>query len=157
LLPADPPVRDRGGIRERFGIPFGSPAILARDIGLVHRLRLLSGPTREQMSAPSQPDQSCSALGVRRICVPLDLFPASDGERGGKSSGKVIPMKRKHIVGAIIAVVVLVALFYFYGGSQTPSGQAPLRSLTAQNIGEIRDQLNAAKSDVRVLLLLSPT
>ena len=66
-------------------------------------------------------------------------------------------MKRKHIVGAIIALVVLVALFYFYGGSQTPPGQAPLRSLTAQNIGEIRDEFNAAKSDVRVLLLLSPT
>ena len=66
-------------------------------------------------------------------------------------------MKRKHIVGAFIALVVLVALFYFYGGSKTPSGQAPLRSLTAQNIGEIRDEFNATKSDVRVLLLLSPT
>lgn len=66
-------------------------------------------------------------------------------------------MKRKHLVGAIIGLVVLAALFYFYGGSQTPSGQPPLSSLTAQNVGEIRNEFNAAKSEVRVLLLLSPT
>jgi hypothetical protein len=66
-------------------------------------------------------------------------------------------MTRKYIAGAILGLVALAALFYFYGGSQTPSGQPPLRSLTAQNAGEIRDQFNAAKSEVRVLLLLSPT
>ena len=66
-------------------------------------------------------------------------------------------MKRQHIVGAVIALLVLVALFYFYGGSRTPSGQPPLRSLTPQNVVEIRDEFNAAKNEVRVLLLLSPT
>ena len=65
-------------------------------------------------------------------------------------------MNRKHIVGVFIVLVALAALFYFYGGSRTPPGQPPLRSLTAQNVGEIRDQFNAAKSEVRVLLLLSP-
>ena len=43
------------------------------------------------------------------------------------------------------------------GGSQTPSGQQPLESLTTRNVAEVRNAFNAAKGDVRVLLLLSPT
>lgn len=66
-------------------------------------------------------------------------------------------MKRKHLVGAILALFVLAALFYFYGGSRVPPGQPALRSLTAQNVGEIENEFNAEKSEVRVLLLLSPT
>jgi hypothetical protein len=66
-------------------------------------------------------------------------------------------MTRKHLVGAMISLVVLAALFCFYGGSQAPFGQPPLRGLTAQNVGEFRNAFNAAKAAVRVLLLLSPT
>lgn len=66
-------------------------------------------------------------------------------------------MKREHVMGALVAVILLALLFYFYGGSQAPPGQPPLRSLTAQNIAEIRNPFNTAKDEVRVLLLLSPT
>lgn len=66
-------------------------------------------------------------------------------------------MKRKYIILGLLAVLAFGALAYFYGGSQSPSGQRPLRSLTAQNIAELRDEFNAAKDDVRVFLLLSPT
>jgi hypothetical protein len=65
-------------------------------------------------------------------------------------------MKRKYILGAL-AVLVLAALVYFYGGSQAPSGQPPLDSLTARNLAEVKNQFNAAKDEVRMLLLLSPT
>lgn len=66
-------------------------------------------------------------------------------------------MRQKYILGGILGVIFLAALVYFYGGSQAPSGQPPLRSLTVQNVGEIKNEFNAAKNEVRVLLLLSPT
>jgi hypothetical protein len=66
-------------------------------------------------------------------------------------------MKPKYILGALVAVVVLAAVAYFYGGSQAPSGQPPLDSLTAGNLAEVKNQFNAAQDDVRLLLLLSPT
>jgi len=66
-------------------------------------------------------------------------------------------MKRKYSLGALVAVLVLAALLYFYGGSQAPAGQPPLDSLTARNVAEVKNQFNAAQDEVRVLLLLSPT
>jgi hypothetical protein len=66
-------------------------------------------------------------------------------------------MNRKYILSAILTVALVGALFYFYGGSRAPSGQAPLLRLTTQNAATIKDAFNAAKGDVRVLLLLSPT
>jgi len=66
-------------------------------------------------------------------------------------------MKHRYLIGAFLAFVLVAALVYFYGGSQAPSGQPPLKSLTAQNVAEVKSEFNAAKDDVRVLLLLSPT
>ena len=66
-------------------------------------------------------------------------------------------MKRKYIINGTIGAILLVALIYFYGGSQVPSGQRPLRSLTPQNLSELKQEFNASKDQTRVLLLLSPT
>jgi hypothetical protein len=66
-------------------------------------------------------------------------------------------MKGKLIVAAVLAALLIPALLYLYGGSQTPAGQAPLRKVTAENLVEIKSEFNAANGDVRVLLLLSPT
>jgi len=66
-------------------------------------------------------------------------------------------MKQKYTIGMLVALLLLGALVYIYGGGQVPSGQPPLRSLTGQNIGEIKSEFNTSKDDVRVLLLLSPT
>jgi len=66
-------------------------------------------------------------------------------------------MKARHIVGAAVAALLIAAGLYLYGGSQTPSGQATLQNVTAQNVAEIKNDFNAGKGDVRVLLLLSPT
>jgi hypothetical protein len=54
-------------------------------------------------------------------------------------------------------VGLIGALAYLYGGSRVPSGQAPLQSLTTENLSGIQDSFNAADGNVRVLLLLSPT
>ena len=66
-------------------------------------------------------------------------------------------MRGKFIFGTLLGVILAAALFYFYGGSQAPSGQHPLESVTAQNVADIKSQFNLAKNDVRVVLLLSPT
>jgi len=66
-------------------------------------------------------------------------------------------MKRAYIVGAIPVALLAAAVFYLYGGGQAPAGQPPLQNLSTQSIGEIKNHFNAAKDDVRVLLLLSPT
>ena len=66
-------------------------------------------------------------------------------------------MSRKSFLGLIAAVLLIAALVYFYGGSQTPAGQPPLASLIPQNVVMIKSAFNAAKDDVRVLLFLSPT
>jgi hypothetical protein len=66
-------------------------------------------------------------------------------------------MKRRYFFIGVLVVLLSGALAYFYGGGQAPAGQQPLRSLTPQTIGELKTEFNAAKDDVRVLLLLSPT
>jgi hypothetical protein len=66
-------------------------------------------------------------------------------------------MKRRYIVGTILVALLAAAGLYLYHGGQTPAGQPPLYNLSTQNVGEVKNHFNAAKDDVRVLLLLSPT
>lgn len=66
-------------------------------------------------------------------------------------------MKSKHILLAILAIALIGVLFYLYGGSQVPPGQPPLDSLTPQNLATVENSFNAAKDDVRVLVLVAPT
>lgn len=66
-------------------------------------------------------------------------------------------MKRMYIMGAILVSLLIAAALYLYGGGQTPSGQPPLRNVIAENVVEIKNEFNAAKDEVRVLVLLSPT
>jgi hypothetical protein len=66
-------------------------------------------------------------------------------------------MRRIYIVLAVLVALVTGRVIYLVGGSGTPAGQPPLVKLTSQNLAEIRDSFNAAKDQVRVLTLLSPT
>lgn len=66
-------------------------------------------------------------------------------------------MNKKRTLIAIAGLAVLGTAFYFYGGHQAPPGQAALTSLAPENVSDIKNAFNAAKSEVRVLLLLSPT
>jgi hypothetical protein len=66
-------------------------------------------------------------------------------------------MNRKQTFLVAGALALAGILFYFYGGHDVPPGQAPLANLTAETLPSIKDAFNAAKDDVRVLLLLSPT
>ena len=108
------------------------------------------------MPAPAESDWHGPAVDVYFVPAHLNLFPAGDGQCGGKHAGAVI-MKRKYILSAIVIAVLIGAAVYFYGGGQAPRGQPPLERLTAQNVSAVKNAFNAAKADVRVLLLLSPT
>jgi hypothetical protein len=55
------------------------------------------------------------------------------------------------------ALAIFAGLFYFYGGHQTPSGQAPLADLNAANLTELKNEFNDSHANVRMLVLLSPT
>jgi hypothetical protein len=66
-------------------------------------------------------------------------------------------MNRKYVFAIVAALVLCGVLFYFYAGHQTPAGQPPLANLVPQNFATLETAFNAAKDDVRLLLLLSPT
>ncbi|MDQ6706325.1 MAG: hypothetical protein M3Z85_10170 [Acidobacteriota bacterium] len=64
---------------------------------------------------------------------------------------------KKRALIAVAALAILGTLLYFYGGHQVPPGQPALSSLTPENVSEIKNAFNSAKSEIRLLLLLSPT
>jgi hypothetical protein len=66
-------------------------------------------------------------------------------------------MTRKRALWLVFAVVILAIAFYLWGSSSTPPGQPPLVSLDEGNISEFQQSFNAAVSDTRIVLLLSPT
>ncbi len=66
-------------------------------------------------------------------------------------------MKRRSVGLALAALAIFGGLFYLYGGHQTPTGQAPLADLNAANLSELKDEFNAYKANVRMLVLVSPT
>jgi hypothetical protein len=109
------------------------------------------------MRSPDEHPGIGSAMGIGGFCLDLHLIPADHRERDSWSGDSMIPMKRAYIVGAILVALLSAAGLYLYGGGQTPAGQRRLQNLSAQSVGEIKNHFNAAKDDVRVLLLLSPT
>jgi len=66
-------------------------------------------------------------------------------------------MKRRNVGLGLAALAIFAGLFYLYGGHQTPTGQAPLADLSAANLSELKNEFNADKSNVRIVVLLSPT
>jgi hypothetical protein len=66
-------------------------------------------------------------------------------------------MKRRSVGLALASLAIFAGLFYLYGGHQTPTGQAPLADLNATNLIELKNEFNGSHSNVRMLVLLSPT
>jgi hypothetical protein len=66
-------------------------------------------------------------------------------------------MTRRNIALGLAALAIFAGLFYFYGGHQTPSSQPPLADLNVANLTELKNEFNASRAGVRMLLLLSPT
>jgi hypothetical protein len=87
----------------------------------------------------------------------LDSLSAGLGQRSSQSACAVSMRRKDYILSATLTAALIGLAVYLYGGHQTPVGQPPLERLTTQNVAELRNAFNAAKDDVRVLLLLSPT
>jgi len=66
-------------------------------------------------------------------------------------------VNRKRILIGVLALVVLAAAYYFYGGHSTPKGQPALVSFSAGDLTPLKTSFNQSASSVRVLLMLSPT
>lgn len=66
-------------------------------------------------------------------------------------------MRRKHAFWVIFAIAILAVGFYLWGSSPAPPGQRPLVSLNEADVSQFQQGFNAAISNTRVVLLLSPT
>jgi hypothetical protein len=68
-------------------------------------------------------------------------------------------VRRKYTAAGILILVIIGILIFhrYYGGHETPAGQPPLENLTPKNFVDLTDAFNAAKGNVRELVLLSPT
>ncbi len=66
-------------------------------------------------------------------------------------------MKRRRAGWLIFAIALLAIGFYLWGSSSTPPGQPPLVALNKANVVQFQQSFNAAISETRVVLLLSPT
>ncbi|HWH59497.1 MAG TPA: hypothetical protein VN682_17850 [Terriglobales bacterium] len=66
-------------------------------------------------------------------------------------------MIRKRALWLLLAIAILVVGFYLWGSTSTPSGQPPLVLLNEANVSPFQQSFNAASSNTRIVLLLSPT
>ncbi|MGB2645152.1 MAG: hypothetical protein WBG02_20480 [Candidatus Acidiferrum sp.] len=66
-------------------------------------------------------------------------------------------MKRRAILVAVAAVVLLFAIVYLWGPSSVPAGQEPLVTLSNTNLNEFAAAFDADSNVARMVLLLSPT
>lgn len=66
-------------------------------------------------------------------------------------------MKKKIIVLAMVAVVLVLAVAYVWGPSSAPQGQEPLVALSEANFIDFEKAFDADPDSPRLVLLLSPT
>ena len=107
------------------------------------------------MQLQAEPDQHFSfvVLGVCR--ARLHLLPTGDRQPGGRSLGGEI-MTRKQILSVVALLMVLGALYYFYGGHSVPKGQPPLVSFSSGDLAPLKTAFNTSASSIRVVVMLSP-
>ena len=66
-------------------------------------------------------------------------------------------MKAKLAIGLPVCVLLLLAIFQFWGPSSVPQGQEPLVTLSRSNISDFQKAFDAQTDGARMVLLLSPT
>ena len=65
--------------------------------------------------------------------------------------------KKKVIVLALIAVVLVLTAMYVWGPSSVPPGQEPLVALSNTNFSDFENAFDRDSDAPRLVLLLSPT
>jgi hypothetical protein len=104
------------------------------------------------MQSQTECSEPSGSVAVGLDCRHLDSASASF--RGSRGEA---PVKRRSILFGLVALAILAALFYFYGGHQAPNGQRPLADLNSASLADLKNEFNNSQSQVRVLVLLSPT
>jgi hypothetical protein len=66
-------------------------------------------------------------------------------------------MTRRRTLWLVLAIGIVAVGFYLWGSSSTPPGQPPLASLSEANVSQFQQSFDAAISNMRIVLLLSPT
>jgi len=66
-------------------------------------------------------------------------------------------MRRKRALWLMTAIAIVAVGFYLWGSRSTPSGQPPIVSLNQDNVAQFQQSFDAAISQTRIVLLLSPT
>jgi hypothetical protein len=66
-------------------------------------------------------------------------------------------MKKRLLIGVIVAVLLALAAVYFWGPSAAPPGQAPLTRLSSANLTEFTAAFDSQADLPRLVLLVSPT
>jgi hypothetical protein len=66
-------------------------------------------------------------------------------------------VRQRRIIVAVVVVLLASVWWYLYAGHHAPNGQESLVHLTEQSLDSLRTDFNLAASDIRVILLLSPT
>jgi hypothetical protein len=66
-------------------------------------------------------------------------------------------MKKRAVIVAVLAVVLLMAIAYLWGPSSVPPGQEPLTVLSTSDLGEFVTAFDGDSDVPRMILLLSPT
>jgi len=64
---------------------------------------------------------------------------------------------RKHVLWLGAVAVALGLAWNFLWSAHTPHGQPPLTYLGSDALGQFQDRFDQASSNVRMVLLLSPT
>jgi hypothetical protein len=65
--------------------------------------------------------------------------------------------KKRVIVLALIAIVLLLAAVHLWGPSRVPPGQEPLVALSNANFSDFENAFDRGSDAPRLVLLLSPT
>jgi len=66
-------------------------------------------------------------------------------------------MKKRAVIGTVIALVLLLAVLYLWGPSSVPPGQEPLTVLSNADLREFAAAFDGDADFPRMVLLLSPT
>jgi hypothetical protein len=66
-------------------------------------------------------------------------------------------MKKRAVIVAVLALVLLIAVAYLWGPSSVPPGQEPLTVLSTSDLAEFATAFDGDADAPRMVLLLSPT
>ena len=89
-LPLFPFLMMAVGLACRLDLPFASAAISPWWLDPVYRFRVLSRVAREEMPASNECHLIGPVVGLRSLCIRLDLFPAGHGEPHSRFGSEVI-------------------------------------------------------------------